>query len=40
MNEAPGYGIAKTSVLEGLHHEYRLVKEAAKRLYGCSVKNC
>src|SRR4030095_9367722 len=24
-----GYGIAKTSVLGGLHHEYRLVKEAA-----------
>ena len=25
---APGYGIAKTSVLGGLHHEYHLVKEA------------
>ena len=24
-----GYGIAKTAVLGGLHHEYRLVKEAA-----------
>ena len=24
-----GYGVAKTSVLGGLHHEYRLVKEAA-----------
>jgi len=25
----PGYRVAKTSVLGGLHHEYRLVKEAA-----------
>ena len=24
-----GYRVAKTSVLGGLHHEYRLVKEAA-----------
>jgi hypothetical protein len=24
-----GYRVAKTSVLSGLHHEYRLVKEAA-----------
>lgn len=25
----PGYGVVKTSVLGGLHHEYHLVKEAA-----------
>jgi len=24
-----GYRVVKTSVLGGLHHEYRLVKEAA-----------